>query len=125
MPAASRLQPRRHLLWVMAVFVLALLAPGVSAALAQARGEITPWQEICRSPASPGGKQATPLEQLTHGHCPACQISAAAITPPVPPVAAEMLRNDLGFEAPERFWSAPKAVHAWTTAPARAPPALS
>ncbi len=125
MLAAPALQPRHHLLWVLAVLVLALLAPGVSAALAQARGELTPWEEICRSPASPGSKQATPLEQLTHGHCPACQVWAHQVTPPAPPVLGEMLRNELGFAAPERFWSAPRTAHAWVAAPARAPPVLN
>jgi hypothetical protein len=132
-PQLSPTVARRRAWWVLAVLVLALLAPGISAALAKARGELRSWEDICRSPASvqlasggeqPASKVTTALDQLTHGHCPACHLQAQGVAA-APPVAGTPLPIDLGFEAPERFWSAPQTAHAWRAAPARAPPLLA
>ena len=129
MPAFSHARARRQSWWWLAVLVLGLLAPGFSAALAHARGDFSAWQDVCRAPsASPAGQQRQPIEAaldlLAHGHCPACHLSATALAaPPAPPAA--VLRSDLAFVAPERFWSAPHTPHAWRPAAARAPPALS
>jgi len=112
----------------MAVFVLGLLAPGISAALAHARGDFSAWQDICRAPTVAGkATQPRPIEKaldvLAHGHCAACHIAAADLAPP-PVVQPVALRAGLGFEAPERFWTAPVTAHAWRPASARAPPAV-
>ncbi len=118
---------RRQAWWLLAVFVLGLLAPGISAAMAHARGDFSAWQDICRAP-SVAGKAAEPrpidkaLTLLTQGHCAACHITSADLAPP-PAVQAVALRAELGFEAPERFWTAPVTAHAWRPASARAPPA--
>lgn len=118
---------RRHLGWLVAVFLLGVLAPGLSAALAHARGDFSALQDVCRSPAAATAVQPKPIEAaldlLAKGHCPACHIGTADAAPP-PAAAAPLLRNDLVLEAPERFWTAPVTAHAWRPASARAPPAL-
>lgn len=131
MPRLTHARARRQSWWLLAVFVLGLLAPGISAALAHARGDFSVWQDICRSPAS-RALQPTPeqgpadaaLDLLAHGHCPACHLSGASLAGP-PPAPALALRIDLCFAAPERFWSAARTAHAWRYAAARAPPVLS
>jgi len=127
-PYRSRRHPRAYAAWLLAVLVLGLLAPGISAALAHARGDFSAWQDICRTPAVAGkAAQPKPLEKaldvLAHGHCAACHIQAGDLAGP--PAAPELeLRNDLVLEAPERFWTAPVTAHAWRAASARAPPTL-
>lgn len=128
-PAMSELnhaRARRQSWWWLAVFVLGVLAPGLSAALAHARGDASAWQDICRAPSA--AKQAdnrkpieAALDLLAKGHCPACHLTATDLAPPPSPVA-QPLRSELGFEAPERFWTAPVTAHAWRPASARAPP---
>jgi len=119
---------RRSAWWFVAVFLLGLLAPGISAALAHARGDFSGWQDICRAPTSVGkAAQPKPIEKaldlLAHGHCAACHITAADLAPP-PAVQTSVSSTELSFEAPERFWTAPVTAHAWRPASARAPPAL-
>lgn len=131
MPLHAHACARRHAWWLLAVLVLGLLAPGISAALAHARGDYAAWQDICRSPASRLIQQApdqdpadAALDLLAKGHCPACHLSWTDLAgPPTQPQAP--LRADLAFDAPERFWSAPKTAHAWQHAEARAPPVLN
>jgi hypothetical protein len=124
----SRRHPRAFVAWLLAVLVLGLLAPGISAALAHARGDFSAWQDICRAPTV-SSKSATPkpiekaLDVLAHGHCAACHIAAADLAP-TPVVQLIALRMELGFETPERFWTAPVTAHAWRPASARAPPRL-
>jgi hypothetical protein len=117
---------RRRALWVAIVFVWAMLAPSLSVALAQARGDYSLFQEICRSSsAAPRGDSAPAdaLTMLTQGHCPACQIHWQDLAPPPAPVAAPaLLRRDLAHVLPARFWQAPVTAHAWRPASARAPP---
>jgi len=127
MPCLPHARARRQSWWLLAVFLLGLLAPGISAAMAHARGDFAAWQDICRAPTV-AGKTAEPrpiekaLDLLAHGHCAACHLTAADVAPP-PAVQAVVLRAELGFEAPERFWTAPVTAHAWRPASARAPPA--
>ncbi|RZL38218.1 MAG: DUF2946 domain-containing protein [Rubrivivax sp.] len=133
MPFAHFLQPRparirRQAWWLLAMLCLGLLAPGISAALAHARGDFGAWQDICRAPsASSSAVKPKPIEAaldlLAHGHCPACHIGAADLAGP-PRLPALHLRSDLSAEAPERFWTAPVTAHAWRPASARAPPEL-
>lgn len=119
-------QARRHLGWLLAVFLLGVLAPGISMALAHARGDFNALQDVCRAPTAAKLAQPKPIEAaldlLAKGHCPACHIGGTAFAPPPAP-APLMLREDLVLEAPERFWTAPVTAHAWRPASARAPPA--
>lgn len=128
MPCLTRTRVRRQSWWLLAVLVLGMLAPGISAALAHARGDFSAWQDICRAPAASGqAAQPQPIEAaldlLAQGHCPACHIGSATLAGP-PPVPTLPLRDDLVTEVPERFWTAPVTAHAWRPASARAPPAL-
>lgn len=111
------------------MFVLALLAPGISTALAHARGDFSAWQDICRSPSADSSQAAEPggaaLKLLAEGHCPACHLNWTDLAAPPQPDLTPVLRTDLAFSAPERFWSAPRTAHAWVAAPARAPPVLN
>lgn len=127
MPALTRARVRRQSWWLLAVLVLGLLAPGISAALAHGRGDVNAWQDICRAPsASPAGEKPKPIEAtldlLAHGHCPACHLNAGDMAGPPPAAVEPRLRDDLALEAPERFWTAPVTAHAWRPAGARAPP---
>ncbi len=123
----SRRYPRAFAAWLLAVLVLGLLAPGISAALAHARGDFAAWQDVCRAPTANRSAQPKPIEAaldlLAHGHCPACHLQAGDLAGP-PAVPALVLRDDLVLEAPERFWTAPVTAHAWRPASARAPPGL-
>ncbi|MDR7299254.1 hypothetical protein J2X16_004622 [Pelomonas aquatica] len=127
MPRLTHARARRQSWWLLAVFVLALLAPGLSAALAHARGDIGGWQDVCRAPSA-GVSKPKPVEAaldlLAQGHCPACHHGSADPAAPPPAGLLPLLRSDLAFSAPEHFWSAPRTAHAWVSAPARAPPAL-
>ena len=126
MPSLTHARARRQFRWWLAVFVLGLLAPGLSAALAHARGDFSAWQDVCRTPGAAGVAQPEPvdaaLDLLAKGHCPACHFAAADLAPP-PPATTFVLRTELRAEAPERFWTAPVTAHAWRPASARAPPA--
>jgi hypothetical protein len=124
----SHAQARRQSWWLLAVLVLGLLAPGISAALAHARGDFFTWQDVCRAPsATQAGLQPKPIEAaldlLAKGHCAACHLHAADLAAPPAPLQLA-LRDDLMLEAPERFWTAPVTAHAWRPASARAPPGL-
>lgn len=111
----------------LAVFVLGLLAPGLSAALAHARGDFSAWQDVCRAPTAANAAKPKPVEAaldlLAKGHCPACHLGTPLLAPP-PAALMLPLRSDLVQAAPERFWTAPVTAHAWRPARARAPPSL-
>ncbi len=120
-PSTHRLQT-----WfAIAILVLGVLAPGISAALSHARGDYS-WQDICSSSSSATRDTGEPaqnaaLDMLTMGHCAACHAHAAQLAPPPVPTVTP-LRLDLEFAMPERFYSASHTAHAWRAAPARAPP---
>lgn len=117
---------RRSAWWLVAVFLLGLLAPGISAALAHTRGDFSAWQDVCRAPNATQAAKPKPIEAaldlLANGHCAACHIHAADLAGPPAPTEF-VLRDDVVFQAPERFWTAPVTAHAWRPASARAPPA--
>lgn len=127
MPPVFRPAPHRRLqAWfAIAILALAALAPSISMALSQARGDAGLWQEICRSAASPradqASKQDAALDLLTMGACAICHLHTQDLAPPPAP-PAPLLRQDLDVAMPERFYSASVTAHAWRAAPARAPP---
>lgn len=128
MPLLTHASARRQAWWWLAVLVLGMLAPGISAAMAQVRGDFAAWQDVCRAPSASTAAKPKPIEAaldlLAHGHCPACHMGTADLAGP--PAAPELqLRDDLVLEAPERFWTAPVTAHAWRPASARAPPELT
>lgn len=126
MPAFNHAHARRQSWWLLAVFVLGLLAPGISAALAHARGDFSAWQDVCRAPSVGRVAEPRPIEKaldlLANGHCAACHLSATDLAPP-PALPAVQAPLGLVAQAPARFWTAPVTAHAWRPASARAPPA--
>lgn len=125
-----QLHPRRPGLrpqaWIaIAVLLLGMLAPSISAALSHVRGD-SRWQDICsssaRSGGATGGADSAALDMLLAGHCALCHLHASDVALPPAPPATLTLRGDLAFAMPERFYSAPATPHAWRAAPARAPP---
>lgn len=127
MNARTRTQLRHQTWWLLAVFLLGVLAPGISAALSHARGDFSAWQDVCRAPTATNAAKPKPIEAaldlLAKGHCPACHLGSTDFAAP-PVMPQPLLRNDLVLEAPERFWTAPVTAHAWRPASARAPPGL-
>ncbi len=125
MSGPQRAHARCQIWWLLAVFLLGVLAPGISAALAHARGDFSAWQDICRAPTATNAAKPKPIEAaldlLAKGHCPACHLGTADLAgPPAAPLL--MLHGQLEQQAPERFWTAPVTAHAWRPASARAPP---
>ena len=111
---------------VMASFALLImtLAPSVSEALENARGESQ--FEICSmggvmqladgKSGHPGGRHHF-LE-----HCPYCALHGHALAPPPTPVAASA-EVKLPRELPVLFLQAARTAHPWVSAQPRAPPA--
>lgn len=100
------------------------LAPLASQALGPRQSEA--WIEICGvngakwikadagSPAQPQ-PGAHPLD-----HCPYCSVHASALG--MPPAPLLLHPAALRYEVPQAFLAAPRTLHAWRTAQARAPP---
>lgn len=114
--------------WIATLAVLlAALVPSISHAIGS--GQAASWIEVCSTQGSKWvlsdereGDPAPAAHLLEH--CPVCSLHAQALAlPPVPPVLP--LRLDLGEAFPTAFLSAPTTLHAWLSAPPRAPPALS
>jgi hypothetical protein len=123
-----RLHPSHHrlaaclTLWAM---VLALLAPGVSRALAFASGQIAPWATICtaagerRVPVD--AEPAAPAADMLQA-CALCVLGHDA--PPLPAQApAPMLLLQALADVPRLASPAPTAPPARLLAQPRAPPA--
>lgn len=110
---------------MLALLLLASLAPGVARALAFSRGDITPWAAVCSSvqgkvqvgnPAGPAGMATHLLE-----HCPLCALHSDSLAPP-PATSAVLPALRLGHAVPQLFLQAPHTLPAWAPAQARAPP---
>jgi hypothetical protein len=115
---------RPWLRWmVLATFWLAALVPALALARAALAGELPTPGALCRSLAA--GRSADPdLPQsgMVSADCPFCWLQAQGqALPPAPPRLP--LASERFLELPARFLSAPRSVHAWRRAPARAPPA--
>jgi hypothetical protein len=125
-----RLRPSHHrlaaclTLWAMA---LALLAPGVSRALAFASGQIAPWATICTAagerrvavavdaePAAPAGDMLQACALCVLGH----DAPPLPVRAPAPVLLLQALADVPHLESP-----APRAPPARLAAQPRAPPA--
>jgi hypothetical protein len=122
-------KPRQHrfaaclTLWAL---VLALLAPGVSRALAFASGEMAPWGAICTA-ASEGrvaadADPATPDADMLQA-CALCVLGHDVPPLPVQVPAPALLLLALA-DVPRLLPPAPRALPARLAAQPRAPPAL-
>jgi Protein of unknown function (DUF2946) len=107
---------------LLCALVLAVMAPTLSRALAFAQGTLAPWSVVC---SAPGGTPMAPEGDASHRleQCAWCQLQLAhwAPLPVQPPLLALPLQHML----PALFLQAPRPLHAWATAQARAPPALA
>lgn len=103
---------------------LALLAPGISRALAFARGDATPWGLICSAPGS--GQRSDPASSAVHAldACAFCVVAADA--PPLPAATLPLPRLPALSQAlPRLFLHAPRTLFAWHAAQPRGPPFAS
>jgi hypothetical protein len=111
-------------LWAM---VLALLAPGVSRALAFASGQMAPWGAICT--AAPDGRMAADADPATPSAdmlqaCALCVLGHDA--PPLPAQAPAAMRLSLASTAATSMVPpAPAAAAVRLAAQPRAPPSSS
>lgn len=116
--------------------LMASLAPGISKMLTGLRQQQLAWVEVCtaqgaqrvavtQGPGLGAGKQQKPAQPQMHGegHCPFCLLQAHGMAPP-PAVAAPVVLAGVD-EHPFLFLHAPRPLHAWYSAHARAPPVLA
>ena len=110
---------------MLAVLLLASLAPGVARALAFSRGDITPWAAVCSSVQGQvqAGNPADPTGMATHllEHCPLCALHNDSLAPP-PATGVVLPALRLGHVLPHLFLQAAHTLQAWAPAQARAPP---
>lgn len=112
--------------------VLACLAPTLTRMMNA--GNIESWRAICSSVgiqwvsaagAAKFGKAApSPVPQYMGEHCPWCSLHTLDLGLPPAPLMAILLLL-LGHAVPQLFLSAPRTLHAWSSAQPRAPPRLS
>lgn len=111
---------------MLALLLLASLAPGVARALAFSRGDTTSWAAVCSAQA---GQQAgaantgDPAGLAGHllTHCPFCVLHNDSLAPP-PSSGAVLPAGARGHAVPRLFFRAAHTLQAWTPAQARAPP---
>ena len=126
MPASA---PARRLVSVIAAFVLLMgtIAPAISAMLGPQRAHAL--LEVCTAEgtvlvAAPEGlTDPQPGSSGGHAfeHCPFCGSHAPALYGP-PASSAVLTVPALADVRPAAFLFAPRTLHAWTSAQARAPP---
>lgn len=125
-------QNRRFIAWLACLAILLnTLAPAISHAMASAKGEQTPWAQIC----STSGARFIPLDLNTDAppqdrqpmamdHCAYCLTHAGsfAIFTALP---LPLVTGTLAYDHPPRFYQSPRRQFVWTTASPRAPPVLA
>lgn len=126
--ATLRTRHTRHTtsIWIAALAILlAALAPAVSHALGQARGQ--PAVAVCTAQGMRWVQDLpdNPAEQRDAGqlmaHCLYCTLHGPVLDlPPAP--ASLVLLPALAHAVPAAFLSAPHPLHAWRSAQPRAPP---
>lgn len=122
------LRPRHHnrlAAWVtLFTLVLAMLAPTVSRAMAFVQGEVAPWGQVCSvSDKLAASNNRAPADAAAHllDHCPYCSLHSD--TGDLPPAPVAVAHAPLpGHALPQLFLQAPRTLHAWASAQARAPP---
>lgn len=116
---------RRLATWVtLLALVLATLAPGIARAVAFAQGELAPWGQICSVNDKQGStNDRAPADSAAQllDHCPFCTLHSDNLDlPPAAPAVADA--PQLGHALPRLFLQAPRTLHVWASAQARAPP---
>ena len=107
---------------------LATLAPGVSHALRQLRGDTMPWSQLCSATGAkrvvfdaPVGDGGSIAPAHAFEQCAYCALHHDGLSPPTAG-AAPALRAHLEHAAPTLLLQVPAPWPAWRLAPARAPP---
>ncbi len=107
---------------LLVTLVMAALVPTLSRAAALVQGDTAPWSVVCAAPAAGAGLAAAPAEtRHLLEHCPLCMLQAdgLGLSPHVRPLVAPVAP---GHSVPWLFLRAPRPLHAWSSAQARAPP---
>ena len=117
---------RYRIAWVMlTILAMAALVPSLSRAAALVQGDTAPWSVVCAAPAAGAAGVdlvAAPVEaRHLLEHCPLCMLQAdgLGLPPHVRPLVAPVAP---GHSVPWLFLQAPRPLHAWSSAQARAPP---
>ncbi len=121
---------RRLLSWIALVAIFAIaLTPAAAQMLA--KGGASPWMQICSAQGSKLvavadlGQDAPAAPADGHlKHCPICALHAPAL-PPGQLRFSFALPDSRPALYPRLFFSAPRALYAWSVAQPRAPPVLS
>ncbi|HMS05573.1 MAG TPA: DUF2946 domain-containing protein [Burkholderiaceae bacterium] len=115
--------------WTSWIAAWAILLASLAPSLAQGLGweKSMPWIEVCTTQGSKwiqgdrGDLGALPGAKHLLEHCPFCLLHAPAMG--MPPSASPIpLVSGLEDEFPRAFLAAPRTLHAWVSAQARAPP---
>lgn len=121
-PALHRCARRAWRAWVLALLVLATLAPGLSRALAATRAAEAPWGIVCTAPGSVGDESPDGAAHALFDHCPLCLWHADL--PALPPGTAQHRLPPPPLPLwPGLFLWAPRPLPAWAAARPRGPPA--
>ena len=107
---------------MLTILVMAALVPSLSRAAALVQGDTAPWSVVCAAPAAGVDLVAAPVEaRHLLEHCPLCMLQAdgLGLPPHVRPLVAPAAP---GRSVPWLFLRAPRPLHAWSSAQARAPP---
>ena len=124
-----RTHTQRRTTWIA---VLAILMMAFAPLLSQAFGanSSSAWAEVCSVygtkwvKVDPGTTDPQPSPASGHplDHCPYCSLHASTLG--MPPAPLVSLPPAVQHAVPQAFLAAPRTLHAWRTAQARAPPFL-
>ncbi|TDM08334.1 MAG: hypothetical protein C4K60_02370 [Ideonella sp. MAG2] len=97
------------------------MVPTLSHAIALNAGASLP-SDVCsvQDPQSLGTDAAPQTASHHLEHCPLCGVATHSAPPPAPVVFT--LAAAPATSAPALFWVSPRPLHAWASAPSRAPP---
>lgn len=126
-----RLRNIRFSAWLAIwVIVMGALAPSVSRLLASRVSHVLPTLEVCATRTNAHGVMikaadapSHPLTSANLDHCALCVIQADQVGLP-PANFAWHVASTLSESTPTLFLTAPRPLHVWATALARAPPAF-
>lgn len=110
--------------WVMAVAMLALLAPTLSRLAYQVQLGAAPWSVVCTAMSADDASMPANGGSAALDHCPMCLAQATAGLPPVD-LAAWGLLPQAGQTVPFLFLRAARPQFVWAAHQPRGPPALA
>lgn len=114
----------RRSAWLALGLMLSLaVVPTLSHAIALSAGAALP-SDVCSVQDALALASDTTAPTASHhlDHCPLCGVAAHGAPPPAPLVFTLVAAP--ATSAPALFWVAPRPLHAWASAPSRAPPLI-